>query len=171
MVRGRRGKTGPATMNQSFRRVETWLGVSLEEEPAKGTLDDGVGAVDALGVDANGQGFEDGDDDWQVAKSSKKKKAVVEKSMEGAGEQQSDGEAGAEEDLEEASKSSVGCITSDFSMQNVLIQMGLRVVTPDGRRIREVKRWAIWMLCLLLCDERGRSNFLCEMWEGVCGKS
>ncbi|GMH35010.1 hypothetical protein BSKO_02871 [Bryopsis sp. KO-2023] len=39
--------------------------------PLKGNQDDGVGAVDALGVDANGHGFEDGDDGWQVAKSSK----------------------------------------------------------------------------------------------------
>ncbi|GMH45041.1 hypothetical protein BSKO_12998 [Bryopsis sp. KO-2023] len=130
-------------------------------EQVEGNLDDGVGVVDA-----NGQGVEGGDDKWQVAKSSKKKKAVVEKSVEGAGEQQSDEEAGAEEDSEEASKSSVGCITSDFSMQNVLIQMGLRVVTPDGRRIREVKRWAMrCSACFFVTKEVGR------IFCAKCGKA
>lgn len=37
----------------------------------------------------------------------------------------------------------VSCITSDFAMQNVLIQMGLRVLTPDGQRITRVKQWAL----------------------------
>lgn len=37
----------------------------------------------------------------------------------------------------------VACMTSDFSMQNVLIQMGLQVLTPDGRRIQKVKKWGM----------------------------
>ena len=39
--------------------------------------------------------------------------------------------------------SSVACLTSDFAMQNVLLQMGLRVLSPDGRRITRVKQWAL----------------------------
>ena len=35
----------------------------------------------------------------------------------------------------------VGCVTGDFSVQNVLMQMGIPIVTPDGRRIRTVKLW------------------------------
>ena len=35
------------------------------------------------------------------------------------------------------SGSSVGCITLDFAMQNVLTQIGLHVVAPDGRVIKE----------------------------------
>jgi RNA-binding protein NOB1 len=37
---------------------------------------------------------------------------------------------------------SVGCVTTDFSMQNVLLQMGLRVVSVDGMLVRRVKTFA-----------------------------
>ncbi|CDJ56657.1 hypothetical protein, conserved [Eimeria maxima] len=37
----------------------------------------------------------------------------------------------------------VACMTADFSMQNVLLQMGLKVLTVDGRKIRTVKIWAL----------------------------
>eukprot|EP00899_Mesostigma_viride_P021081 jgi/Mesvir1/28975/Mv17749-RA.1 len=40
-------------------------------------------------------------------------------------------------------ESSVGCLTSDFAMQNVLLQMGLRLVSVDGLRVRRVQRWAL----------------------------
>ncbi|OEH79510.1 hypothetical protein cyc_05624 [Cyclospora cayetanensis] len=37
----------------------------------------------------------------------------------------------------------VCCMTTDFSMQNVLLQMGLGVLSADGRTIRTVKLWAL----------------------------
>lgn len=40
------------------------------------------------------------------------------------------------------SESSVACITSDFAMQNVLLQMGLRLLAPGGMQIRELHRYA-----------------------------
>ena len=40
-------------------------------------------------------------------------------------------------------ESSVACVTADFAMQNVLLQMGLRLVAPTGARIRELRRWAL----------------------------
>ena len=40
-------------------------------------------------------------------------------------------------------ESSVACVTGDFAMQNVLLQMGLRLVAPNGARIRELRRWAL----------------------------
>ncbi|CAG9466552.1 unnamed protein product [Pedinophyceae sp. YPF-701] len=39
--------------------------------------------------------------------------------------------------------SSVCIATADFAMQNVIVQMGLRLVTPDGRRIRELATYAL----------------------------
>ena len=36
----------------------------------------------------------------------------------------------------------VACVTTDFSMQNVLLSMGLGLTSPDGRQIRRVRRWA-----------------------------
>lgn len=45
--------------------------------------------------------------------------------------------------LRSLSESSVACITSDFAMQNVLLQMGLRLLAPGGIQIRELHRWVL----------------------------
>ncbi|KAL8271093.1 hypothetical protein Esti_004947 [Eimeria stiedai] len=37
----------------------------------------------------------------------------------------------------------VSCMTTDFSIQNVLLQMGLGVLAVDGKKIRTVKVWAL----------------------------
>eukprot|EP00180_Rhodochaete_pulchella_P001091 Plantae.Rhodophyta-Rhodochaete_pulchella.ctg1907.p1 GENE.Plantae.Rhodophyta-Rhodochaete_pulchella.ctg1907~~Plantae.Rhodophyta-Rhodochaete_pulchella.ctg1907.p1 ORF type:complete len:418 (+),score=63.36 Plantae.Rhodophyta-Rhodochaete_pulchella.ctg1907:56-1309(+) len=38
----------------------------------------------------------------------------------------------------------VGCVTADFAMQNVLLQMGLQLVSPDGERvIKQVRRFVL----------------------------
>eukprot|EP01023_Acetabularia_acetabulum_P048717 TRINITY_DN5162_c0_g1_i5.p1 TRINITY_DN5162_c0_g1~~TRINITY_DN5162_c0_g1_i5.p1 ORF type:complete len:496 (-),score=76.48 TRINITY_DN5162_c0_g1_i5:59-1546(-) len=51
----------------------------------------------------------------------------------------------------------VSCITADYAMQNVLLQMGLKLVTPDGRRISEIKKWALrCQTCFLVVKESGR---------------
>lgn len=36
-----------------------------------------------------------------------------------------------------------GCMTADFAMQNVLLQMGLNLVSVDGKRIDKVKSWVL----------------------------
>lgn len=46
----------------------------------------------------------------------------------------------------------VSCMTTDFSMQNVLLQMGLAVLAVDGKKIRTVKMWA------LLCRACGHTE-------------
>ncbi|XP_057764460.1 RNA-binding NOB1-like protein [Salvia miltiorrhiza] len=45
--------------------------------------------------------------------------------------------------LRSLSESSVACITADFAMQNVLLQMGLRLLAPGGMQIRELHRWVL----------------------------
>jgi len=40
-------------------------------------------------------------------------------------------------------KISVGCMTADFAMQNVLLQMGLNLVSTEGKRIDRVKSWVL----------------------------
>lgn len=35
------------------------------------------------------------------------------------------------------------CMTSDFAVQNVLLQMGLNLVGGEGRRIRSVRSWVL----------------------------
>lgn len=37
----------------------------------------------------------------------------------------------------------VGCMTADFAMQNVLLQMGLSLISTDGKRIQKVKSWVL----------------------------
>jgi RNA-binding protein NOB1 len=37
----------------------------------------------------------------------------------------------------------VGCMTADFAMQNVLLQMGLTLVGVEGKRIQKVKTWVL----------------------------
>lgn len=37
----------------------------------------------------------------------------------------------------------VGCMTADFAMQNVLLQMGLSLVGTEGKRIQKVKTWVL----------------------------
>ena len=37
----------------------------------------------------------------------------------------------------------VGCITTDFAMQNVLLQMGLQLMSADGMKVRRLKQWAL----------------------------
>ncbi|KAL6967123.1 hypothetical protein U1Q18_032927 [Sarracenia purpurea var. burkii] len=45
--------------------------------------------------------------------------------------------------LRSLSESSVACVTSDFAMQNVLLQMGLRLLAPGGMQIRQLHRWIL----------------------------
>ncbi|XP_057546136.1 RNA-binding NOB1-like protein [Amaranthus tricolor] len=45
--------------------------------------------------------------------------------------------------LRSLSDSSVVCITGDFAMQNVILQMGLRLLAPGGMQIRELNRWVL----------------------------
>ncbi|KAL5702086.1 hypothetical protein ACHQM5_027346 [Ranunculus cassubicifolius] len=45
--------------------------------------------------------------------------------------------------LRSLSESSVACVTSDFAMQNVILQMGLRLLAPGGMQIRQLHRWIL----------------------------
>jgi RNA-binding protein NOB1 len=54
-------------------------------------------------------------------------------------------------------QSSVAIITGDFAMQNVLLQMGLRLLTKDGRRIARLTRYALrCSACFTVSREPGR---------------
>lgn len=39
--------------------------------------------------------------------------------------------------------SAVRCVTGDFAMQNVLLQMGLSLAAPDGKVITSISRWVL----------------------------
>jgi RNA-binding protein NOB1 len=48
-----------------------------------------------------------------------------------------------EEEEEEDFESTVVSATGDYAMQNVILQMGLRLTTPDGMRVSELRRWVL----------------------------
>ncbi|KAJ8768461.1 hypothetical protein K2173_021614 [Erythroxylum novogranatense] len=59
--------------------------------------------------------------------------------------------------LRSLSESSVACITSDFAMQNVLLQIGLRLLAPGGMQIRQLHRWILRChACYTVTAEIGR---------------
>lgn len=45
--------------------------------------------------------------------------------------------------LEEPTARKVSCVTADFAMQNVLLQMGLSVLAPNGRMISHLKSFVL----------------------------
>ncbi|KAJ7038201.1 Nin one binding Zn-ribbon like-domain-containing protein [Mycena alexandri] len=47
-----------------------------------------------------------------------------------------------------------GCMTADFAMQNVLLQMGLNLVGVEGKRIQKVKSWVLRChACFKICKD------------------
>jgi RNA-binding protein NOB1 len=55
-------------------------------------------------------------------------------------------------------ESAVCSVTADFAMQNVLLQMGLRLAAPDGRRVNCVSRWVLrCTACVVVTKVRGRA--------------
>ncbi|KAF0934374.1 hypothetical protein E2562_025003 [Oryza meyeriana var. granulata] len=45
--------------------------------------------------------------------------------------------------LRALSESTVACVTSDYAMQNVILQIGLRLLAPGGMQIRQLHRWVL----------------------------
>ncbi|THH28804.1 hypothetical protein EUX98_g5392 [Antrodiella citrinella] len=51
----------------------------------------------------------------------------------------------------------VGCMTADFAMQNVLLQMGLSLVGVEGKKIQKVKTWVLRChACFKICKDNSR---------------
>lgn len=75
--------------------------------------------------------------------------------------------------------STVACLTLDFSMQNVLIQMGLQVISLEGMLIRLVKQWVLrcgacyqvhYQMDRLFCSKCG-AHFLQRIAASVDAKT
>jgi len=61
----------------------------------------------------------------------------------GSEQDYSDDELHSEAEDASAAQSSVASVTADFAMQNVILQMGLRLVAPNGMRIKQLSRWVL----------------------------
>ena len=71
--------------------------------------------------------------------------AEVEAAEEALEDEASEEDSLSEEDASSSSpfESTVVSATGDYAMQNVLLQMGLRLTTPDGVRVCELRRWVL----------------------------
>ena len=54
-----------------------------------------------------------------------------------------DDDDGAQKKGKKAGPIGAGCMTADFAMQNVLLQMGLNLVGLEGKRIERIKSWVL----------------------------
>lgn len=86
----------------------------------------GAGGEDSIDAEAGGSEEEDGSESETESECNESQSSL-----------------GADRSYEEASTSSVVCVTGDYAMQNVILQMGLRLAAPDGMQIRETRRWAL----------------------------
>jgi len=56
--------------------------------------------------------------------------------------------------VEAAEKARVACLTTDFSMQNVLMQLGLKVLSVDGLLVKSVKQFVLrCMACYQVLED------------------
>ncbi|KAF5363521.1 hypothetical protein D9756_000152 [Leucocoprinus leucothites] len=58
---------------------------------------------------------------------------------------------------EEVKEIGAGCMTADFAMQNVLLQMGLDLVSVDGKRIQKVRNYVLRChACFKICKDHSK---------------
>ncbi|ESQ35709.1 hypothetical protein EUTSA_v10009994mg [Eutrema salsugineum] len=73
--------------------------------------------------------------------------------------------------LRDLTESSVACITNDFAMQNVILQMGLRFLAPGGMQIRQLNRWILRChACNTVTPEVRKCHDCLDIRERFCFK-
>ena len=60
----------------------------------------------------------------------------------------------------------VACFTRDFAMQNVLMQIGLPILSQEGMLIKHAKQWAMRCYACNKCD-RDTSRIFCQFCGNV----
>eukprot|EP00227_Mantoniella_beaufortii_P002652 CAMPEP_0197614028 /NCGR_PEP_ID=MMETSP1326-20131121/59317_1 /TAXON_ID=1155430 /ORGANISM="Genus nov. species nov., Strain RCC2288" /LENGTH=569 /DNA_ID=CAMNT_0043182897 /DNA_START=226 /DNA_END=1935 /DNA_ORIENTATION=+ len=108
----------------------------------------------APGVVPEGAEDEDAEDDEGGESSKGKGKEEEEEGQEEEGEEDDEDDDEGEEEEEDSEgeegeedgegfKSTVCIVTADYAMQNVILQMNMRLITPDGMRITNLRRWVL----------------------------
>lgn len=127
----------------------------LEKVECISDLTDETNQLDALSsisnLDANGNIMDDDSDEegWITPTSLKMKVQVVEK----------------KQNLFSPQSSHAACMTSDYAMQNMCVQMNIPLVSPHGQRITKLKSWVMRCHgCYFLTREMGRQ--FCERCGG-----
>ena len=119
-------KLGDAALAQEAGKSLTETGpvASAEPEPLPEEVSHDSSASDDPSED-------DGEGEWITPKTSALHKAKALNLVSSTSQNQA------------APPPSVACMTADFAMQNVLLQMNLGLVDIDGRRISSVKNWVL----------------------------
>ncbi|KAJ2161774.1 20S-pre-rRNA D-site endonuclease nob1 [Coemansia sp. RSA 552] len=150
------------------------IGAQLSQMTLSGDADDSDvlqrTTVDELAVPSDEE-FDDGDDsgeEWTVAASKKSKKAGKEMdeffngswiTPSNVKQHQAADAMGlrSAQATRPAAPMKVACMTSDFAMQNVMLRMGINLVTPDGVRVRQLRTWVLRChACYELTGDMGR---------------
>lgn len=56
----------------------------------------------------------------------------------------------------------VACFTTDFTMQNVLLQLALSVLSTQGKLVREVKKWVLRCMACYTIQGEDMSRLFCK---------
>ena len=77
-----------------------------------------------------------------------------------------DGEEGSGpgEEAADDSPTLVSIVTADFAMQNLILQMGLQLVSPDGRQIRRISRWVLRCSACFKVTKVGAFSHMPAIW-------
>lgn len=65
-----------------------------------------------------------------------------------------------------ADETLVGCMTGDFAMQNVLLQMGMEVVGVGGKRVSQVRTWVLRCHACFKCVRRVTVALIVQALQG-----
>ena len=122
-----------------------------EEEDEEAAADGAEGGEEADGADAGEEEAEEGEDGEQQQQQEDQEEHAAGDAGAWSGPSAGAGGAAA------GNGSSVACMTADFAMQNVLLQMGLRLLSRDGRVVARLSRWALrCSACFFVTREAGR---------------
>ncbi len=109
----------------------------------------------AFGV--SGGGAEEDDGEGWVNPSNIKSQKAAGIGLNGPSQSQTKGRGGAAAASMVASQCRAGCVTTDFAMQNVILQVGLPLLSLDGMAVRRVKQWILrCAACFKTTTEMGR---------------
>ncbi|PWN90129.1 hypothetical protein FA10DRAFT_231068 [Acaromyces ingoldii] len=82
---------------------------------------------------------------------------VVKHKNRSLGLQQQQQQAGKKKGKKGSGRLTVACMTGDYAVQNVLLQMGLSLVGIEGQRIKQVKSWVLRChACAKICKDSER---------------
>jgi len=128
--------------NDAMAATETQIEASSPETahnpPAEHSITNGASAASSHPEDGESEAEESGDDELASSGSDTSDDAGSDSEQD-----YSDDELHSVAEDASAAQSSVASVTADFAMQNVILQMGLRLVAPNGMRIKQLSRWVL----------------------------